>query len=72
MGVDVIVTDHHSMPDTLPDAYAIVPPDIGTDYPSNICPDAGGFQAGMRSFKKYKWSYSIWSPSELLRIWCWV
>ena len=24
MGVDVIVTDHHSMPETLPDAYAIV------------------------------------------------
>ena len=27
MGVDVIVTDHHSMPETLPDAYAIVHPE---------------------------------------------
>lgn len=27
MGVDVIVTDHHSMPEFLPDAYAIVHPE---------------------------------------------
>ncbi|MDO4666838.1 MAG: single-stranded-DNA-specific exonuclease RecJ [Streptococcus sp.] len=27
MGVDVIVTDHHSMPDTLPSAYAIIHPE---------------------------------------------
>ena len=37
MGVDVIVTDHHSMPETLPDAYAIVHPEHpDADYPSNI------------------------------------
>ena len=34
MGVDVIVTDHHSMPEVLPDAYAIVHPEHPeTDYP---------------------------------------
>ena len=34
MGVDVIVTDHHSMPKTLPDAYAIVHPEHpDADYP---------------------------------------
>ena len=34
MGVDVIVTDHHSMPETLPDAYAIVHPEHPeADYP---------------------------------------
>ena len=34
MGVDVIVTDHHSMPETLPDAYAIVHPEHpNADYP---------------------------------------
>ena len=34
MGVDVIVTDHHSMPETLPDAYAIVHPEHpDVDYP---------------------------------------
>ena len=27
MGVDVIVTDHHSMPEILPDAYAIIHPE---------------------------------------------
>ena len=34
MGVDVIVTDHHSMPETLPDAYAIIHPEHpDADYP---------------------------------------
>ena len=34
MGVDVIVTDHHSMPEVLPDAYAIVhPKHPEADYP---------------------------------------
>lgn len=27
MGVDVVVTDHHSLPDELPDAYAIIHPE---------------------------------------------
>ena len=34
LGVDVIVTDHHSMPEELPNAYAIVHPEhSGADYP---------------------------------------
>ena len=34
MGGDVIVTDHHSMPEVLPDAYAIIHPEHpGADYP---------------------------------------
>lgn len=34
MGVDVIVTDHHSMPEVLPDTYAIVHPEHpDADYP---------------------------------------
>ena len=34
MGVDVIVTDHHSMPEILPDAYAIVHPEYpDANYP---------------------------------------
>lgn len=34
MGVDVIVTDHHSMPEVLPDAYAIIHPEHpDADYP---------------------------------------
>ena len=36
-GVDVIVTDHHSMPSQLPEAYAIVHPEHpGADYPLSI------------------------------------
>ena len=34
MGVDVIVTDHHSMPEVLPDAYATIHPEHPVaDYP---------------------------------------
>lgn len=34
VGVDVVVTDHHSMPDILPDAYAVVHPEHpDADYP---------------------------------------
>ncbi|MGT2910697.1 single-stranded-DNA-specific exonuclease RecJ [Streptococcus cameli] len=34
MGVDVVVTDHHSLPETLPEAYAIVHPEHPeADYP---------------------------------------
>ncbi|WP_019776714.1 single-stranded-DNA-specific exonuclease RecJ, partial [Streptococcus sobrinus] len=33
-GIDVVVTDHHSLPDNLPDAYAIVHPEHPEgDYP---------------------------------------
>ena len=36
MGVDVIVTDHHAMPEVLPDAYAVIHPEHpNADYPSN-------------------------------------
>ncbi|VED67058.1 MULTISPECIES: single-stranded-DNA-specific exonuclease RecJ [Streptococcus] len=34
MGVDVIVTDHHAMPEVLPDAYAVIHPEHpNADYP---------------------------------------
>lgn len=33
LGVDVIITDHHQAKDTLPDAVAIVNPQIGDSYP---------------------------------------
>lgn len=26
LGIDVIITDHHELPDTLPDAYAVIHP----------------------------------------------
>ena len=54
MGVDVIVTDHHSMPETLPDAYAIVHPEHpDADYPFKyLAGCGGGFQASLRSFRR--------------------
>lgn len=34
LGVDVIITDHHSLPETLPEAYAIIHPEHPSgDYP---------------------------------------
>lgn len=41
-GVDVIVTDHHELPDTLPQAYAIVhPKHPASDYPFKELAGAG-------------------------------
>jgi single-stranded-DNA-specific exonuclease len=39
LGVDLIITDHHQVPDQLPEAYAIINPlQKGCDYPSKeIC-----------------------------------
>ena len=52
--VDVIVTDHHSMPEVLPDAYAIVHPEhpeanypfkhlagCGVAFKPSLCPLGG-------------------------------
>ena len=42
MGVDVIVTDHHSMPEVLPDAYAIIHPENpDADYPFHYLAGCG-------------------------------
>ena len=40
-GVDVIVTDHHSLPEALPDAAAIVHPAVGQTYPNPQLVGAG-------------------------------
>lgn len=42
LGVDVIVTDHHSIPETLPKAHAIIHPKIESDsYPDDTLCGAG-------------------------------
>ena len=42
MGVDVIVTDHHSIPEVLPDAYAIIHPEHpDADYPFHYLAGCG-------------------------------
>lgn len=33
LGMDLIITDHHEVQDTLPDAYAIINPKCSPDYP---------------------------------------
>ncbi|PIR03024.1 MAG: single-stranded-DNA-specific exonuclease RecJ, partial [Candidatus Magasanikbacteria bacterium CG11_big_fil_rev_8_21_14_0_20_43_7] len=55
LGVDVIITDHHSIPDVLPNAYAIIHPKIdGESYPDKTL--AGGavaFKVAQAIFKKH-------------------
>ncbi len=42
LGVDLIITDHHSAPDILPDAYAIInPQQADCTYPNNRLAGAG-------------------------------
>ncbi len=36
LGIDLIITDHHLPPQTLPQSYAIIHPTIGYDYP-DLC-----------------------------------
>ncbi len=54
-GIDVIITDHHSIPDVLPNAYAIIHPKIESEpYPDKTL--AGGavaFKLAQAMFKKH-------------------
>ncbi|MCY9807494.1 single-stranded-DNA-specific exonuclease RecJ [Lentilactobacillus senioris] len=40
-GVDVVVTDHHEIPEVVPNAYALVHPRLGNDYPFGQLSGAG-------------------------------
>lgn len=58
--VDVIVTDHHELPEKLPDAYAIVHPRYpGADYPF-------GDLSGVGVALKVAWALLEEFPTELL------
>ena len=48
LGIDVLVTDHHALPDELPDAVAVLHPDLpGQDYPNpHLCGTAVAFKLG--------------------------
>lgn len=59
-GVDVIVTDHHEMPEALPDAYAIVHP----RYPRSNYPFAD--LSGVGVAFKVAWALLDEFPEELL------
>lgn len=43
LGIDVIITDHHDLPETLPEAYAIIHTRLSQDYPFKAI--SGGFVA---------------------------
>jgi single-stranded-DNA-specific exonuclease len=55
LGIDVIITDHHSIPDVVPNAYSIIHPKIeGEPYPDKTL--AGGavaFKLAQAMFKKH-------------------
>lgn len=57
-GVDVIITDHHSLPDTLPSAFAIIHPEA-SDYPFKHL-------AGCGVVFKLAWALLEDMPTELL------
>lgn len=59
-GIDVVVTDHHELPEQLPDAYAIVHPRYpGTEYPF-------GDLSGVGVAFKVAWALLEELPVELL------
>lgn len=59
-GVDVVITDHHELPDQLPDAYAIVHPHYpGDEY-------AGADLSGVGVAFKVAWQLLEEFPPELL------
>lgn len=56
LGMDVIVTDHHSIPAKLPDAYAIIHPKVpGETYPDQTLAGGGvAFKLAQGILKKHK------------------
>lgn len=53
LGIDLIITDHHQALDTIPDAYAIINPDISPDYPyRQICGAMVAFKVVMTVAKQ--------------------
>ena len=59
-GVDVVITDHHELPDELPNAVAVVHP----QYPGSDYPFAG--LSGVGVAFKVAWALTDEFPSELL------
>ena len=54
-GIDVIVTDHHSIPQTLPDAYAILHPELAPQYPAPHPSGAGVVYQLLRGVQGESW-----------------
>ena len=58
-GIDVIITDHHSLPDELPKALAVLHPALG-DYPhKNLCGSATAFKFVQAFLRKYGTEFEV-------------
>lgn len=56
LGLDVIITDHHAIPETLPQAYAIIHPKLDSDsYPDQtLCGAAVAFKVAQALLQDHK------------------
>ncbi len=66
LGIDVIVTDHHSIPDQLPPAYAIIHPKVeGESYPDKgLAGGAVAFKYVQAILKKHKEKHEVLPNGE--------
>ncbi|KRM94025.1 single-strand DNA-specific exonuclease RecJ [Lentilactobacillus senioris DSM 24302 = JCM 17472] len=60
-GVDVVVTDHHEIPEVVPNAYALVHPRLGNDYPF-------GQLSGAGVAFKLVWALTEEFPAEMIEL----
>lgn len=59
LGIDVIVTDHHAVLETLPEAFAVVHPMVG-DYPEkNLCGAAVAFMLARAFLQRHGKEYGV-------------
>lgn len=61
LGCSVIVTDHHEMPEVLPNAYALVHPRVGDQYPF-------GQLSGAGVAFKFVWALLEEFPADLIEL----
>lgn len=60
-GVDVVVTDHHEIPEVVPNAYALVHPRLGNEYPF-------GQLSGAGVAFKLVWALTEEFPTEMIEL----
>ena len=60
-GIDVIITDHHTPPEVLPEAYAIINPKVeGDNYPfSELCGAGVAFKIACATVKFFELDFDI-------------
>lgn len=70
-GVDVIITDHHAIPEVLPEAYAIIHPKVpGETYPDKgLCGAAVAFKLVQGLLHTHKASHELLANGEKHEAW---